>query len=245
MVDGAGLAMMRMVPKRFEHLRFLQLTVVVLVLLLVNAIFPHALLVRSLLALMFLNTLFVTVSAVGHGPKVSRALVGVWVIGTSCVAWGEFHVGGGFDRLAVFLGQSAYLILIIIGIVATFRYVITTQRASLDTIFAAMVAYLLIGVGFTMLYTMLLGLDPQAFNVADRPGFDDRAVLPSPLVYFSFVTIATLGYGDITPQLPLPQILAGLEAVIGQFYIAIVIAWLVSRYAMESNRNGEGRPAQE
>ncbi len=245
MVDGVSFAMRWMVPTRFEHLRFLQLAVFVVVLLLVNAIFPHALLVRSLVSLMFLNTLFVTLSAVGHGPMVGRTLVGVWVIGTLCMAWGEIHVGEGFDRLAVFAGQSAYLILIMTGVVATFRYVITTRRASLDTIFAAVVAYLLIGVGFALLYTMLLGLDPQAFNVADRPGFDDRAPLPSPLLYFSFVTIATLGYGDITPQLPLPQILAALEAVIGQFYIAIVIAWLVSRYVMEPNPDSERTPTRD
>jgi hypothetical protein len=242
MADGAGLAMMRIVPKRFEHLRFLQLAVFVLVLLLANAIFPHALVVRSLLSLMFLNTLFVTLSAVGHGPMVGRVLVGIWIIGTLCMGWGEFHSGEGGDRLAVFAGQSAYLFLIMTGVVATFRYVITTRRASVDTIFAAVVAYLLIGLGFTLLYTMLLGLDPQSFNVSDRPGFDDRAALPSPLVYFSFVTIATLGYGDITPQLPLPQILAALEAVIGQFYIAIVIAWLVSRYAMEPSPDGKKTP---
>jgi hypothetical protein len=236
---------MRIVPKRVEHLRFLQLAVYVVVLLLVNAIFPHALLVRFLVSLMFLNTLFVTLSAVGHGPTVRGTLFVVWVIATVCIAWGELQVGARFDRLAVFAGQAAYLFLIMTGVVATFRYVITTRRASLDTIFAAVVAYLLIGIGFTLLYTMLLGLDPQAFNVADRPGFDERAALPSPLVYFSFVTIATLGYGDITPQLPLPQILAALEAVIGQFYIAIVIAWLVSRYAMEPNADSETAPTNE
>jgi hypothetical protein len=223
----------------------MQLALFVLVLLLVIAVFPHALLVRSLVSLMFLNTLFVTLSAVGHGPKVRGVLFVVWVIGTLCVAWGELHGGERFDRLAVLAGQSAYLFLIMAGVVATFRYVITNRRASLDTIFAAVVAYLLIGIGFTLLYTMLLGLDPQAFNVADRPGFDERAALPSPLVYFSFVTIATLGYGDITPQLPLPQILAALEAVIGQFYIAIVIAWLVSRYAMEPNADSETAPTNE
>jgi hypothetical protein len=245
MDHGASLAMMRIVPKQFEHLRFMQLAVFVAGLLLVNAIFPHALLVRFLVSLMFLNTLFVTLSAVGHGPKVRGALFVVWVIATVCVAWGELHVGEGFDRLAVLAGRSAYFFLIMTGVVATFRYVITTRRATLDTIFAAIVAYLLIGIGFTLLYTISLGFDPQSFNVADRPGFEDRAALPSVLVYFSFVTIATLGYGDITPQLPLPQILAALEAVIGQFYIAIVIAWLVSRYAMEPNSDGERTSVQK
>jgi voltage-gated potassium channel len=237
--------MMRIVPKRFEDLRFLQLAVFVLVLLLANAIFPHGLLIRSLVALMFLNTLFVTLSAVGHGPRVRGALFVVWAIATLCMAWGEFYAGARFGWLAVFSGQSAYLFLVMTGVVATFRYVITTRRASLDTIFASVVAYLLIGLGFTLLYTILLGLDPQAFNVADRPGFDEHAALPAPLVYFSFVTIATLGYGDITAQLPLPQILAALEAVIGQFYIAIVVAWLVSRFVMETNPDSETPPANE
>jgi uncharacterized membrane protein len=51
------------------------------------------------------------------------------------------------------------------------------------------------------------------------------------LLYFSFVTIATLGYGDVVPRLPTAQILAMLEAVIGQFYVAVLIAWLVSVHA--------------
>ena len=53
-----------------------------------------------------------------------------------------------------------------------------------------------------------------------------------PLSYFSFVTIATLGYGDIVPRLPVTQMLAILEAVIGQFYMAVVVAWLVSVLAV-------------
>jgi len=51
------------------------------------------------------------------------------------------------------------------------------------------------------------------------------------LIYFSFVTIATLGCGDITPRLPFAQMLAALEAVVGQFYVAVIIAWLVSVHA--------------
>jgi len=47
------------------------------------------------------------------------------------------------------------------------------------------------------------------------------------MVYFSLVTIATLGYGDIVPKMPLSRFVAALEAVVGQFYIAILVAWLV------------------
>jgi len=96
-----------------------------------------------------------------------------------------------------------------------------------------------------MLYTMLMVLDPRAFNVADRLGVDSHAVVSSLMIYFSFVTMATLGYGDITPQLPLPQILSAIEAVVGQIYIAIVIAWLVSRFVMEPGQGDEGRPGRD
>jgi hypothetical protein len=62
---------------------------------------------------------------------------------------------------------------------------------------------------------------PQGSNVvAARP---DRGVLS----YFSFVTLATVGYGDVTPTTPLARTLAWVEAITGQFYLAILVAGLV------------------
>jgi len=220
-------------PRGFERFRFLQLTLFVLILLFVSAIFPSALLLRALLALLFLNTLYVTLSAVGSGPKSRGALVAVWLVGTTLPLAADLHLLDRFDRFAMFTSECAYLVLVVIGVVATLRYVLTTRRASLDLIFAAILAYLLIGIGFAMIYTLLLGLNPSAFNGADQAEFLSGGALSSQMIYFSFVTIATLGYGDITAALPLPRLLAALEAVIGQFYIAIVIAWLMSRYVME------------
>jgi hypothetical protein len=222
-------------PGRLERFRFLQLALFVLILLLVTAVFPNALLLRALLALAFLNTLFVTLSAVGHGPMLRRALFVAWLAGTALILSGGLQLFDRFDRIAILTGQGAYLLLMAAGIAATLRYVLTTRRVSLDMIFGAVVAYLLIGVGFAMFYTMLLTLDPQAFKLADPVKLGNDAALMPRMVYFSFVTIATLGYGDITPQTPFLQILAAFEAVIGQFYIAVVIAWLVSRYVMEPN----------
>ena len=50
----------------------------------------------------------------------------------------------------------------------------------------------------------------------------------SQVVYFSFVTMSTLGYGDIVPETPLAQTLAWMQSVLGQFFLAVLVAWLVS-----------------
>ena len=57
----------------------------------------------------------------------------------------------------------------------------------------------------------------------------------SEFIYFSFVTMATLGYGDITPLGRVPRTLAWIQSVTGQFYVAVVIAWLVSALPRPGN----------
>ena len=57
------------------------------------------------------------------------------------------------------------------------------------------------------------------------------------LMYYSFVTITTLGYGDLTPLKPMVRTLAYLEAILGQFYVAVLVAWLVGMYLSGKNQN--------
>ena len=57
-----------------------------------------------------------------------------------------------------------------------------------------------------------------------------------PLIYFSFVTISTLGYGDIAPQTPPARALASTEAITGQLFVAVLIAALVGRFIAETPR---------
>ena len=118
-------------------------------------------------------------------------------------------------------------------VVAILNYVLRDTVASVDRIFAAIVAYLLAGLGFAAIYGVVVALEPESFTLPPAADVHDRDHLEVHLIYFSFVTIATVGYGDITPRLPLAQMLAVLEAVSGQFYVAVVIAWLVSAYAAQ------------
>ncbi|MGD9763324.1 MAG: ion channel [Candidatus Binatia bacterium] len=94
-------------------------------------------------------------------------------------------------------------------------------------IFAAVNAYLLIGLMFALLYSAIGALAPNAFSTAATPPHVPLTVT-SPFVYFSFVTLTTVGYGDIQPIHPAARSLATLEAVIGQLFPAVLLARLVS-----------------
>jgi hypothetical protein len=95
-------------------------------------------------------------------------------------------------------------------------------RVASHRIGAAIVVYLLLGILWSRLYQIAGLMIPGAFHMADG-----SATLTSYL-YFSFVTLATIGYGDISPVHPVVRHLAILEAIIGQMYIAVLIARLVS-----------------
>jgi hypothetical protein len=98
---------------------------------------------------------------------------------------------------------------------------ITRQRIE-----GAIAVYLLVAVLWAELYQLLEGLKPGSFQLPSASGdLSDRF---SPLLYFSFITLTTLGYGDIVPVDPAARSLAMVEALIGQLYPAILIARLVS-----------------
>lgn len=96
--------------------------------------------------------------------------------------------------------------------------------------------YIILGIFWAHLYTVLDWIQPEAFslNVQQK----DSA---SHFVYFSFVTLASLGYGDITPKTQFAQRLAIVEVIMGQFYVAIVVGYLVSVFIDRKIRGVDGR----
>ena len=109
------------------------------------------------------------------------------------------------------------------------RAVITAERITEDTLVGALSVYLLLGIVWSLIYEWLLLIDPGSFRVsADllASGALDRM----DLLYYSFITLATVGYGDITPVMPLAQSFAYAEAVTGVLYVAVLVARLVSAY---------------
>lgn len=111
-----------------------------------------------------------------------------------------------------------------------YRYLIFARKIDANTIYAAIVLYLMFGLAMALVYYAILIFFPGAFGGKITPDLSDQdaatAVLQE-LLYFSYVTQSTLGYGDISPTLPAARSIAIFQAILGQLYLAVVIARLV------------------
>jgi len=123
---------------------------------------------------------------------------------------------------------ASALVAVFAGLVVWLAYasVMRPDRSVSDRIVGAICVYLLIGLAWASVFETLDGVLPGSL----RFPVDTAWATPGTLRYryFSFVTLATLGYGDVTPTTVLAGTLAGLEAVSGQLYIGITVARLVA-----------------
>ncbi|MFL6128453.1 MAG: ion channel [Mycobacteriales bacterium] len=153
----------------------------------------------------------------GAGPLL-RAALSLGSLVVFALAWaapGDRTIG----VLAVWL---AAVLLATIAVIV--RRLMRHPAVTLQTIFGALSAYLLIGFLFAALYSAVAHLGPDEFFAGGQP-----ATSPS-LQYFSFVTMTTTGYGDLTPVGGGPRSLAVLEALLGQIFLVTLVARLVAMF---------------
>jgi hypothetical protein len=132
------------------------------------------------------------------------------------------------SKAFLFLGHLIVLVFFLGSALLAFTHVLFVGPVSRNKISGVICVYLMMAMVWAILYNFLHELQPASFN-----GIDPDALEPTiaQFIYFSFVTLSTLGYGDVTPEAPIARFLAYSEATFGQFYIAIVVASLVSAYS--------------
>jgi len=104
------------------------------------------------------------------------------------------------------------------------KKVLLTGHVDINIITGSIALYLILGFIWAILYTFLVQLEPEAIRGLEAENWINAL---STMTYFSFVTLTTLGYGDMSPVTPIAQVLVILEAVTGMFYFAIVVASLI------------------
>jgi hypothetical protein len=121
--------------------------------------------------------------------------------------------------MAGFLGFAVAIIL---------RNIFETKAVTRDDVLGTVCGYILAAAAWANVYNLIAIIAPDSFSVPDSlRSFYDSAGRTALFDYFSVVTLTTMGYGDITPTRPPATAFAMLEAIFGQFYIAIVVAQLV------------------
>ncbi len=153
-----------------------------------------------------------------------------FTIGMAFVVAGVLLNVLAFNRLSSAFLYGSYASLfgfLLVAIAYTLKQVVVGTAMSVNRLVGAVCVYLLLGVMWALAYTVLDLLAPGSFR--GFSSLDDRS-WDSEWLFFSFVTMTTLGYGDITPVSATAKFLAYSQAVFGQFYIAVLVAGLVGAY---------------
>lgn len=151
------------------------------------------------------------------------ALVFSWII--------PFHPGK-YIELGLSVSSACLLLVCSCSIIYE---VVLRHKVTLETMRGVLVVYFLLAFLFAYLYALIEFFVPQTFKLGEVEP-TSFARLFSDLLYFSFVTLLTVGYGDIVAVRELGRTASVIEGIVGQFYIAMLVARIVSVYAFYSEQ---------
>jgi Ion channel len=165
-------------------------------------------------------------------------VVAVFIVSGSALAVGAILIAIGLvlaatvlrlrqpSNLDIFLEASAWLIAGLTLSTVVARAVFASGKITFHRVIGAVLLYLTIGLIFVSLYSYVAIAIPNAFTGLGP--LEDNLAVVSNMIYFSFVTLTSVGYGDIVPLHPYARALANVEAIIGQLYPATLLARLVT-----------------
>jgi hypothetical protein len=155
---------------------------------------------------------------------------------------------------AAFLPDSNAVNTLILFITAVFTFFLIwnvlhdlakEDRPTSERIYGALCAYIFVGFLFALVYAHIEHRRPGSFAVSDSlvgEASKEEAELLPVFTYYSFVTLTTLGYGDVTPVSEHARTLAWLEALLGQLYLAVMVAGFVAVHISERMKGSIGKP---
>jgi len=144
--------------------------------------------------------------------------------------------------LALSAGFPMLLYVFVLGTVL--KQVLSSKQITLDTLFGSAAGYLLMGLTWATAYNWLERASPGSFTINPANDLGAAGVQWFDAIHFSYVTLTTLGYGEITPVGSLARSLSFLEAAAGVFYMAFLVARLVSGYMTKEELEAYGAEAQ-
>jgi hypothetical protein len=210
--------------------RFLILFVAILLDWLAYPLLESASMARTLLGSFSLAVLLSALFSVTRGrrPRWLALALGVPAVGATVIEMLSDAPGVWLVADVLF---GSFLLFVTIGVL---RAVLAAAEVTSEVVTGALCVYLLFGFVFGAAYVVLETIHPGSFAMSTRP--HDAQGLHRALLYFSYVTQTTMGYGDITPATPPARSLATVQAIAGQLYLAVLVARLVALQIVHQER---------
>jgi len=224
----------------FPEWRFLQLTVVIVAWMLLAPHLETRWSGHLAIHVMLLDLILVTMWANPDWRKARVIIGGLWLLGLIASLGSVLDLVPSLGKLEKTLEVAFVAPVTAACSIGVLAFAFRAERPTTDGIFAMVVAYLLIAMVFTQLYYLSLVWDPQALHLLKPLEEMRSSELHGELLYFSMVTISTVGYGDVLPVSSSARMLAVIEAVLGQFFVAVLVGMFVGMYASQlfESRNG-------
>jgi len=135
-------------------------------------------------------------------------------------------------RALSIIGEICGILFFAYSIYNIVKYLFKQKEVTKETICAAVVIYMLMAFMWARAYRLLDLFHPESFSMPEGNVFSDTTVY----LYYSFVTITTLGYGDISPLTDKASGLSIIEAVSGQIFLVVLVSWLVGMHVSKRSR---------
>ena len=145
---------------------------------------------------------------------------------------GMFHL-----EIMISVSRGINILFFLVIVVSLIKQIAMAKEVTSGVILGSIAGYLLMGIIYSIFISFIMQNDPAAFTalqMEDR-GTDGDPNASVPL-YFGYVTLASLGYGDILPLKPYTRSLATFITISGQFYIAVIVALLVGKFSAQQHK---------
>jgi hypothetical protein len=213
----------------FRRWRYLFLLSALLVLLVVQPIAADFGNVGPLFDILIALVMLMLVLALAQ-DRVWRVIACILLIPAATLSIGGHLLNSSAQVTSVSVGYAIGALFFVAAAGRIIQTILVSQLITLDSIFGAICGYLLLGVACALTYSMIHAANPESFQLGDsvRPQMEQGNHSRSIFIYYSFVTLTTVGYGDVTPISTTARTLSWVEAMTGQLYLAVLIAGLIS-----------------
>jgi hypothetical protein len=177
------------------------------------------------LTTVFFSLILITGAITASRNRIFRTLVFSWGLLAILLAWVR-HLFP--HETLMFIANCLAVFFLVLLTFLILSQAVRDGETTSRRIMGAVAAYLLLGIIWYLAYHLIALCDPEAFSIQSPSTPGDTESIQSQLFYFSFITLTTLGYGDIVAVHPMARMLVILEGVTGQLFPAILIARLVS-----------------